>query len=161
MSKASSVSVLTLLLLIVASAHAKEPDTTQVQAVLDKWIRAWETNDIRAVEEVIAKDKDAVWFGTDAAEHFVGWEPVRESIVKQFATYQGTKFHLKDRAIKVSASGAVAWASEVIDWTTRSGDEAVSVPGIRITTVLEKRQGVWLIVHFHYSVPVAGQAIKY
>jgi len=49
----------------------------------------------------------------------------------------------------------------VIDWTTRSGDEAVSVPGIRITTVLEKRQGVWLIVHFHYSVPVAGQAIKY
>jgi len=82
MSKASSVSVFTLLLLISASVYAKESDTAQVQAVLDKWVRAWETNDIRAVEEVIAKDKDAVWFGTDAAEHFVGWEPVRESIAK-------------------------------------------------------------------------------
>jgi uncharacterized protein (TIGR02246 family) len=161
MSKASSAVVLTLLLLTAASAYAKASDTTPVQAVLDKWIRAVETNDLRAVEEIMAKDKDAVWFGTDAAEHFVGWEPVRESIAKQFAAYQGTKFHLRDRAIKMSASGSVAWASEVIDWTTSTGGEAVSVPGIRVTTVLEKRQGAWLIVHFHYSVPVAGQAIKY
>jgi ketosteroid isomerase-like protein len=48
-----------------------------------------------------------------------------------------------------------------MDLTTRSGAEAVSLEGMRVTSVLEKRQGKWLIVHFHYSMPVAGQAIKY
>lgn len=137
-----------------------ENAAAEVKAVLDKLVRAWETGDIAAVDAIMAKDKDAVWFGTDAAEHFVGYEPVRASFAKQFATYQA-KVQLKERSIKLSTSETAAWATEVMDLSARMGSESATVSGIRVTSVLEKRQGVWLIVHFHYSVPVAGQAIKY
>jgi uncharacterized protein (TIGR02246 family) len=140
-------------------AHADA--TADVKVVMDKMVKAWETNDISLLDAIMARDKDAVSFGTDAAEHFVGYEPVRESVVKQFATYQGTKLTIKERSIKLSASGTVAWVAEVVNLATRAGGEDVSYSGMRVTTVLEKRQGAWLIVHFHWSVPVGGQAIKY
>jgi uncharacterized protein (TIGR02246 family) len=140
---------------------ARADAAAEVRTVLDKMVRAWETGDAGAVEAIMAKDKDAVWFGTDAGEHFVGYEPVRASIGKQFATYQGTKVQVKDRSIRLSASGTVAWATEVMDLSTRSGSDSVTLSGMRVSSVLEKRQGVWLLVHFHYSMPVAAQAIKY
>lgn len=135
--------------------------TAEVAAVLDKLNRAWEAGDVVAIDALMAKDKDAVWFGTDAAEHFVGYEPLRASLATQFATYKDTRIQVKSRAVKLSASGNVAWVTEVVDFSAKSGAETVVLTGTRATTVLEKRKGTWLIVHTHYSVPVAGQAIKY
>ena len=151
----------TTLAFLCAVPLARADAAAEVKAVVEKFARATETNDIKAMDAIMARDKDSVWFGTDAAEHFVGYETVRASLAKQFATYQGTKVTVKERSIKVSASGTVAWVTEVFDMTTHTGGESVAVPGVRLTSVLEKRQGTWLIVHFHASLPVAGQAVKY
>jgi uncharacterized protein (TIGR02246 family) len=136
-------------------------DAADVKIVMDKFVRAWETNDISLIDAIVAKDKDAVWIGTDAAEFFVGYEPLRVSTAKQFGLYQGTKLTLKDLSIKLSASRSVAWVTAIVDVATRTGGENVSVPGTRLTVVLEKRQGSWAMVHMHWSVPVQGQAVKY
>jgi uncharacterized protein (TIGR02246 family) len=148
----------------LGSTAAFSADTGQVaavRAVLDTVVKAWETGDAALFASAMAHDGDMVAFGTDAAERFVGWDVLKASADKQFATYTGTKVAVKHRDIKVGAGGNAAWAAEVLDLSTRSGSEPVTVPGMRVTTVLEKRGGRWLIVHFHYSVPVAGQAIKY
>ena len=145
-------------MLFAATGEARDA-TAEVAAVLDKLNHAWEAGDVSAVDALMAKDKDAIFFGTDAAEHFAGYEPLRASLATQFATYKGTKIQVKSRAVKVS--GPVAWVAEVVDFSAKSGAETVVLTGARATTVLEKRKGVWLIVHTHYSVPVAGQAIKY
>jgi uncharacterized protein (TIGR02246 family) len=151
----------TLCVLLGTAVAAQADPADDVKIVLDRMIRAWETGDVVAVDAIMAKDEDAVWFGTDAAERFVGYDPVKASLVRQFATYQGTKLQVKERSVALAASGTVAWATEVIDLTTRSGSESVTLSGVRVSSVLEKRQGRWLLVHFHYSVPVTGQAIKY
>ena len=36
-----------------------------------------------------------------------------------------------------------------------------SIQFLRVTAVLEKRKGKWLVVSSHASVPVPGQAVKY
>ncbi|MHB1193872.1 MAG: nuclear transport factor 2 family protein [Longimicrobiales bacterium] len=41
------------------------------------------------------------------------------------------------------------------------GRETASVEGMRLTGVLEKRNGTWLMVHFHGSVPVSAQIVAY
>jgi uncharacterized protein (TIGR02246 family) len=146
---------------LVVSQAADSGDAAAVQAVLEKLVHAWETNDPGAMMSLMAKDKDMVCFGTDAAERWVGWDALKASTEKQFATIKVTKTTVKDRVIKVAARGGVAWASEIWDVTARSGDETVDLSGMRATYVIEKRKGAWLIVQMHISMPVAGQAIKY
>jgi uncharacterized protein (TIGR02246 family) len=158
----ATCAVLTLVLAGFAPpASADESETAAVRAVLDQVVRAWDTNDVSLISGIIAHDSDMVSFGTDAAERFVGWDALKASIEKQFTTYTGTKAVVKHRDIKLAADGSVAWAAEVMDVSTHSGSEAVALEGMRVTSVLEKRGGKWLIVQFHYSMPVAGQAIKY
>ena len=55
----------------------------------------------------------------------------------------------------------MAWFSELLDWQVTAGGERVALEGMRFTGVLEKRNGNWMIVQMHVSVPVAGQAAEY
>jgi len=61
----------------------------------------------------------------------------------------------------MSSHGGVAWFSTVLDMGVSVGSEVASLRGLRTTGVLEKRDGNWVIVQLHTSVPVAGQQIEY
>jgi uncharacterized protein (TIGR02246 family) len=149
-------------LLVVAILDAAESsDAKSVRAVLDQYIRAWQAGDVPALAVTMARDPDTVVIGTDAAEYLVGWPAVESSLRKQLGTFEGTKVSSRDRRITLGRSGTVAWVSELWDITTRAGGESVALSGMRASHVLEKRDGKWLIVHAHYSMPVAGQAVKY
>jgi ketosteroid isomerase-like protein len=86
---------------------------------------------------------------------------LKESLTKQFASFEKTKLTVKDQVIKVNPSGNVAWFSEVVDWDIVAQAQPTHIEGSRITGVLEKRNGNWVIVQFHISVPVSNQAVKY
>lgn len=66
------------------------------------------------------------------------------------------KVAVKQRDIKLAAGGTVAWASQVLDLTTRSGSDSVSIPGMRVTTVLEKRRGAKGAAGDEITVPVTS-----
>ena len=80
---------------------------------------------------------------------------------KQFASFDKTRLIVKDQVIKVNPSGNTAWFSEIVDWDVVADGQPTHIDGSRITGVLEKRNGTWLIVQFHVSVPVSTQAAKY
>ena len=61
----------------------------------------------------------------------------------------------------VHSSGEIAWVREIADWHVSVGGERIEVNDMRITGVLEKRDGAWLIVQMHVSVPVSGQVVEY
>ena len=110
---------------------------------------------------IIAHDADMVNYGTDAAEHFVGWEALQKAVEEMFPAFENIKITVKDQVIKVHSSGTVAWFSQVWDWDLVAEGQPVSAPGCRFTGVLEKRNNSWVFVQFHNSVPVAGQAAEY
>ena len=132
-----------------------------VNSVLDQMIEAYETENIDLFSRVIVHDPDIVMFGTDAAEKFVGYGPVEESMKKQFESYEETQLTSKERVIKVHQSGEVAWWSELWDVQGKAQGQPYALEGMRVTGVLEKRNGNWAIVQWHASVPVSGQAVKY
>jgi ketosteroid isomerase-like protein len=99
--------------------------------------------------------------GTDAAERFVGYEPVEASMRKQFESYEETKLTTRERVVKVHRSGEVAWCSELWDVQGKAQGQPYTLEGMRVTGVLEKRGGTWVVVQWHASVPVSGQAVKY
>jgi len=138
-----------------------EAEKAQVKTVIDQIEQLFETEDMELFSKIYAHDSDMVIFGTDAAERFVGWKPVKEWFQQSFVSFENTKLTVKDQVIKVHKSGEVAWFSEIVDWDLVAQGQPVTIQGTRFTGVLEKRNGNWVIVQVHASVPVAGQAAEY
>lgn len=138
-----------------------EAEKGAVKAVFDEWVKSIETEDMELFSKVIAHDDDMVLFGTDAAEHFIGWEQFKESLQKQFDSFENPDLSIRELVIKVHKSGEVAWCSCLFDFKGTTMGEPFSAEGSRFTGVMEKRNGNWVIVQGHNSVPFAGQAIKY
>jgi hypothetical protein len=68
---------------------------------------------------------------------------------------------MKNQIIKISRSGTVAWYSMFLNLTVTFRGETVQWEGARTTGVLEKRDGQWVIVQFHNSMPVLKRAAEY
>jgi len=95
-------------------------------------------------------------YGTDVAEYFVGWKALKETLEKMLPSIESINISVKDQVIKVHPSGNMAWFSQVWDWDMVVGGQPVHSEGQRLTGVLEKRNGNWVFVQFHNSVPVSG-----
>ncbi len=134
---------------------------TEVTEVVDRFGRMWEDEDMNTFDQIVAKDKDLIVIGTDAAERIVGYEAYRDSRSRQFAAFENVEFEVLNRDVKVSSSGKAAWFSEEFNLLLLSKGEPISLEGLRVTGGLEKRGPDWVIVQLHYSVPVAGQAAEY
>ena len=158
------VLVVGLAFLVVSACTPKvdiEAEKTQVKTVVDQLEQFLETEDMELFSKIMAHDTDMVIFGTDAGERMVGWEALKEMIQKQNASYENTKITVKDQVIKVNKSGNTAWFSEIADWVLEAQGEQINLQGSRFTGVLEKRNGDWIIVQMHASIPVSGQAAPY
>ncbi len=132
-----------------------------VNSVLDQWIRMVDTENPELFSKLVAHDPDMVSFGSDAAERWVGYESAQNAMKKVFESVEESKGTSRERVIVVHKSGEVAWWSELWDWTGKAQGESFALEGSRLTGVMEKRNGNWVIVQVHASVPVSGQAVKY
>ena len=138
-----------------------ETEEAAVEAFIDDYLEIFKTEDMEMLSKMYAHDDDMVVFGTDAAEHFIGWESMKESMQKQFDALDMTEVAIRKLSIKVHKSGEVAWASFLMDAKGEAMGEPFEFEGSRFTGVLEKRNGNWVFVQVHFSVPVEGQAVKY
>ena len=127
-----------------------EPQTeAAVQSVLDRLADVYVTRDVDSLRAVFSPDQDVVMFSPGTSERFVG---IAEIVAKAESDLARTESaSLVYRNTSISAAGAVAWAAVDADFTVRAGGEERALP-VHITFVLEQREGVWLIVHAHYSL---------
>jgi len=138
-----------------------QAETSAVKAVIDTFNQAFINEDIEAMSRIHSHAGDLVVFGTDAAEHFVGWEPWRESLSGMFESYDEVTLDPKDLSIAVDDDGAMAWATAIYDWTLTAAGEPMVIDGMRVTFVFEKNAGNWVICHMHGSMPIQGQLAEY
>jgi ketosteroid isomerase-like protein len=138
-----------------------EAEKAAVKTLVDEWMRCFETEDIETFSNIIAHDPDMVNFGTDAAERWIGWEALQDSVQRQFESTENVIVSTRDLIIFVHKAGEVAWFSMLMDMEGMAQGEPFSLEGMRLTGVFEKRDGNWFAVQIHGSVPVSGQAIEY
>jgi hypothetical protein len=158
---ASLLPLAALLIIFCEKQVDIEAEKADVQTTINQFYQILETEDIQLLSQLVTHDEDAVSFGTDAAERWVGWESFKEAIQQQFDAFDSTKLNVRDQVVKVSKSGTVAWYSEIVDFQIFSQGEQINVDGLRATGVLEKRDGRWIVVQVHNSIPVSGQAVEY
>jgi len=127
---------------------------TEVMAVMNQVKEAFNKRDLDSIPVLFAPDPDVVFYGTGADEKGIGQAGIKAEWGRAFA--QSDEATIQFGWYSVSAAGSVAWvASDCIIRAKVSGQE-ISFP-IRFTTVLEQRNGRWLVVQSHASMPAAGQ----
>jgi len=136
---------------------SKKSDVTEV---ITKLFTSWELEDMELLSSVMVHDEDIVCFGTNHAEHHVGWEAWKTSLLEQWAAIDETKIISTDLAVFISETGEVAWFSDISNWKFKINDNSMKLNNVRITGVLEKRKGRWKIVQLHASAN-QGQITAY
>ena len=128
----------------------------EVMAVMNQYNAAYVRRDIAGLLALFATDADIVNIGTGKDEKRIGLEELRVQFERDFA--QSGAVSIEYRWYSVSAAGSVAWvAADCVAQVQIPGVSEMTLP-MRSTTVLEKRDGRWLIVQSHASLPAAEQS---
>ncbi len=123
------------------------PETkAEFKAFLDQYRKAFSAKDADAVVAMYAPD--AVLMGTGPGELYEGTDAIRNAHIEFFKS-----FDKEERTIewmKVGTEGKVAWVVASMKFTSYMKDKKAEFL-IHATTVLEKRDGKWLIIVRHIS----------
>jgi ketosteroid isomerase-like protein len=148
------LSVLLLLATLASSlARAQSPadrrSASEIRALFEQFNIAWERRDSAFIGQYYAHDPAAVFFFE--RRQLVGWPRVDTLYRNMFAEAGAGTVHSKATVLDVGARGVVGWLAanfrlEVIE---PSGDTTVDEG--RETTVFERRNGRWQVVHRHTS----------
>ena len=126
----------------------------EVRATLQRLTDGFRSRDLTAFAECFAPDADVVLYGTGADEKRIGLEQIRTQVQRDWA--QSESAVMLFGWTSVSAAGSVAWAAIEGEFKFRAGGQDGTIP-VRVSMVLEKRDGRWLILHAHFSTPAATQ----
>jgi ketosteroid isomerase-like protein len=127
----------------------------EVKSVLDRFAKDYENRDIDDLLSLFAPDSDVVMFGTGADEKRVGLVEIRKQAERDWSRSDATA--IKFGQTSISAAGSVAWLATDATFMVRFDGQEYNLDG-RATGVLEKRDGKWLLVQGHFSVPSGGQS---
>ena len=122
-------------------------------AVVDGFFRAMDTQDLDWIRRHVATDADMVNIGTESDEYWIGGDVMHAETETMFRTMTGYRAELRDRHLSLSRSGDVAWFAHRMDARIDYGDRSVSLEDARFTGVMERRDGAWVLVQTHVSIP--------
>lgn len=130
-------------------------ERTAVESLVDEFFEAMDARDRRRFSALNAHDADVVHVGTDADERWVGWEELAAATVDRFRSLRSFRVTSRDRRVKLLATGEAACFSDVVDVTIQSDAGTTRLENARLTGVAEKRNGRWVLVQTHLSLPRA------
>ena len=133
---------------------ADKQTESAVLALMERLWTAYSARNIDAVMMCFAADPDAVLIGTGADERMVGPDGIRALFLRDWSQSEASSMEMGWRS--VSAARQVAWFSADATVHATVEGEDLHLPA-RLTAVLEQRDGDWLIVQLHGSLPAAGQ----
>ena len=128
----------------------------EVTQVLARIVEAAGRRDAELALEFFADDPDVFLYGSGVDEARKGPAEIRAQIERDLSQSDAWSWTLGQQSI--SSAGDVAWTAGDVVIRVVVGDRTLDVPH-RLTTVLERRDGKWLILQMHLSVANGAQAI--
>ena len=129
------------------------PAEAEIEHAIEQFFHAMDTQDAALMDRLVAPDADTVHIGTGAGEVWRGGGDLQRATAEQFASLESYEAHVKDLVVNVAASGDVAWYFHRLDARITSGGTEQRWRDARFTGVFEKRNGRWVMVQTHVSLP--------
>lgn len=117
-------------------------------------VEGYAKRDWNILESLFASDPDIVMYGTGKDEKRIGTSEIKVQVERDWAQSESTA--LSFEWTSVSAAGNVAWVATDATFRIKEGGQEIVLPA-RMTAVFEKRDGKWLIVQSHFSLPATEQ----
>jgi ketosteroid isomerase-like protein len=153
-----TVLFLTLAVAIAAAvASVRHPaaasdDNAQINALYQQFTTAFRHKDLAGIMSVYVPGPSLFVFDVGPPREHVGWSNYRADWKGVFGSIQGTPaFSISE--LGVTISGDVAYSHSVQSFSGKMGKAKLAAT-VRVTDVLRKIDGKWLIVQEHVSVPV-------
>lgn len=145
----AAVGAIALGLNFFAPASAQTSEEKAVRDVLTKEAMAVEKGDLAALDKIWANDESVTVFESGHANY--GWTDYRNNhLAPELKEFKNIKYAFSD--LKVKVDGKTAWATFKYALSADFKERKIESGGLG-TAVLEKRQGKWVIVHWHSSSP--------
>ena len=136
--------VVVLLVLFPVSGFAEQ--AADANALLDRWITAFNAHDLEAVAQLYTTD--AVFFGISSPKLCAGRESIRDNLNGAPETRASVSIIVRSL---VTLSDVTVVASGFYQFDVREGE--TKVPKLaRFTFVITKHGDEWLIAHHHSSL---------
>lgn len=137
---------------------AASDDHAQISALYQSFATAVRNKDLNGIMAVYEPGQSLFVFDVNPPRQHVGWNDYRTDWKGFVATIRGTpKFSVQD--LGVTISGDVAYTHSIQPLVAYFGKMHM-VANVRVTDVLRKINGKWLIVQEHVSVPVDFMTLK-
>lgn len=122
----------------------------ELRPFIDNLLDAWSSLDPARVAPLFAKDPGLLHFDVSPFL-YKGWDGYESGFRKAAAQMESIRVKVGDE-FQATRRGDVAWVVYTINFTGRlKSGETMDGPG-RVTDILEKRHGKWLVVHEHVSM---------
>jgi len=148
----------TVMTLCLLAGCVQEPrvdaaaESEAIKATLDRYVQSVIEEDMEQYWQVMDRDSAMVNVGGGTGiSWIVGWDELNEVMNGQNSAFSQTTIDVTREWIRVSPTGAFAWAVTRWDLATVLSDGSHALLPLRCSWVLEKRDGRWVIVHFHKS----------
>lgn len=124
----------------------------EIEGVLRAFAAAYASRDLAALSALFAQDSGLVMYGTQANLHLVGWPAMEDSLRRQLAAIEDAIVTHRDMRVRVLAGGHAAAVASLVDYRARIGGAPFDIRGVRATYALERLDGLFRIVHMHWSI---------
>ncbi|NKB70205.1 MAG: DUF4440 domain-containing protein [Candidatus Latescibacteria bacterium] len=126
---------------------------TEVLATLNEAMEAYKRRDMDALLGYLAPGQEVIQFGMSVANaKRIGREALKAEFENDWAASEAASCDIGWHS--VSTAGSAAWvAAEAQFHWKEAGEPEETIPA-RLTVVFEKRDGRWLWVHSHFSIPI-------
>jgi uncharacterized protein (TIGR02246 family) len=152
----STFTLLVMTFLTALVTYGQGPDLmaekTSISSLCNEYSAAWATEDIEKFSSLFSHSADLVIF--DGSSTYNGWEAWQSRLTSSFPKARDVKISFRDHNIQVNTAGDAAFltASEDVNYTENG--KSFSFKGMRVTWILLKMDGSWVIIHGHWSMPI-------
>ncbi len=136
-----------------SSGRSPARSASDLKTLMQKELEAWETLDPANAAPFYAKEANLAFFDITPLK-YTGWAEYAEGVKKVFANAASLKFSKSEDA-QTYQRGNLAWATATLHAELTGKDGSKLPLDGRWTLIWEKRGKDWLIVHEHYSAPIA------
>jgi len=127
-------------------------EKTKISSLCDQYSKAWATEDIDKFSVMFAHTGDLIIF--DGSSTYNGWEAWKKRLETSFPAANDVKVSFRDQEIQINTAGDAAFLTAIEDVDYHENGKPFSFKGMRVTWILVKMEGRWVIIHGHWSVPV-------
>lgn len=141
------------------SATAQGDDKAQIGALFQRFAAAFRHKDLDAIMSVYVHDNSLFVFDANPPRQHVGWNDYRADWKGFFGEMNGNpKFSISD--LDFTTDGTIAYGHSIQSVTVGMGRSPRQTVIVRVTDVLQKVNGKWLIVQEHVSIPFDFEKMK-